>query len=93
MKEHKKNGPIVLYLSLASPCISLLSKLSMKFLQALSEHLHATSYRRSLGPTPLFQLFLFKVTGTECIISGDDITVSLPPIHFATLRSCLLLGF
>lgn len=95
MKEHKKNGPILLCLSLASPCISVLSKLSMKFLQSLSEHLHVTSYHPSLGPSPLFQLylFLFKMTGTERVISGGDITVMFPPIHFETSRWCLLLAF
>lgn len=95
MKELKKNSPIILYLSLASPCICLLSKLSVKFLQSLSEHLHVISYHPFLGPSPLFQLylFLFKVTGTEHIISGGDITVRFPPIHFAASRSCLLFGF
>lgn len=75
--------------------IYLLSKLTMKFLQFLSVQLRVASYYPSLGLSSLFQLcvFLFQVARTDCILSGGDITVMFPPIHFAPSRSRLLVGF
>lgn len=60
MKEHKKNSPNVLYLSLASPCICQLSKLRMKFLQSLSGWTLTCDFLSPiLGPSPFFSALSF----------------------------------
>lgn len=77
--------------SFCTPCTYPLSKLGITFLQSPSENLHVTSHHPSLGPFPLFQLylFLFKVTGAERVVSG----VTFPPAYFAASRLCLLLVY